>query len=194
MSQNLRLNSHCVCAYAKLLLRIMRFSGISTTTRNKKCKCQDISIVLKTLEIDPLGRPTVTAGCDNWFRTCCPSVRTTSVPTFQNLAKRNKFQAKNMYSLLAILWVWLSGSLMTLCFVQLNLESLIFSFRLCLLRSPVGPDSAAALRRHDGLVSHVHHLLHVLHDARARQVVHNLLLAHRRGAHCFDGGHRLVLV
>ena len=31
----------------------------------------------------------VTAGSDNCFRTCCPSV-----PTFQNLAKQYKFQAR----------------------------------------------------------------------------------------------------
>ena len=41
---------------------------------------------------DPLGRPTITAGSDHCFHTCCPSVRT-SVPNFQNLAKPNKFQA-----------------------------------------------------------------------------------------------------
>ena len=39
--------------------------------------------------VDPRGRPTVTAGSDNYFCTCCLSVRP-SVPTFQNLAKQNK--------------------------------------------------------------------------------------------------------
>ena len=43
--------------------------------------------------IDPLGRPTVTAGSNHCFRTRCPSV-----PTFQNLAKRNKFHAKTMFT------------------------------------------------------------------------------------------------
>ena len=42
--------------------------------------------------IDPRGRPTVTAGIDHYFRTCCLSVRT-SVPIFQYLAKQNKVQA-----------------------------------------------------------------------------------------------------
>ena len=35
--------------------------------------------------IDPLGRPTVTAGRDHCFCTCRPYV-----PTFQNLAKQNE--------------------------------------------------------------------------------------------------------
>ena len=39
---------------------------------------------------DPLGRPTVTAGCDHCFRTCCPSV-----PHF---SKQNEFQAKTMFT------------------------------------------------------------------------------------------------
>ena len=41
--------------------------------------------------VDPLGSPKVTAGRDHCFCTCCPSV-----PTFQNLAKRNK--AKTMFA------------------------------------------------------------------------------------------------
>ena len=44
--------------------------------------------------IDPLGRPTVTVGSDHCFRTC-PSVRPS--PSFQNLAKQNRFQAKTMF-------------------------------------------------------------------------------------------------
>ena len=47
--------------------------------------------------IDPLGRPTVPAGSDHCFHTCCPSVRT-SVPTFQNLAKQKKYQVKTMFT------------------------------------------------------------------------------------------------
>ena len=42
---------------------------------------------------DPRGRPTITADSDQYFRTCCPSVRP-SVPTFQNLTKQNNFQAR----------------------------------------------------------------------------------------------------
>ena len=37
-----------------------------------------------SFEIDPLGQPTVTAGSDHCFCTCCPSVR----PHFSNLAKQ----------------------------------------------------------------------------------------------------------
>ena len=54
--------------------------------------------------IDPLGQSTVTAGRDNYFRTCCPSV-------FWNLAKQKN---RKQWSLLVRLWVWPSGSLMTL--------------------------------------------------------------------------------
>ena len=43
--------------------------------------------------IDPLGQPRVTAGRDHCLNTCRPSV-----PTFQNLAKQNKFQAKTMFT------------------------------------------------------------------------------------------------
>ena len=49
--------------------------------------------------IDPRGRPTVTAGSDHCFRTCRPCVR----PHF----------SQNETNLLARLWVWPSGSLMT---------------------------------------------------------------------------------
>ena len=45
------------------------------------------------MKIDPLGQPTVTAGSDLYFRTCCPSVRP-SVPTCENLAKQYNFQAR----------------------------------------------------------------------------------------------------
>ena len=51
--------------------------------------------------VDPLGRPTVTAGCDHSFRTCCPFV-----PTFQNLAKQNTFPAKTVFTT----GVWDCGS------------------------------------------------------------------------------------
>ena len=47
------------------------------------------------------------ADSDNCVRKCCPSIR-----TFQNLGNQNKFQRKQC-SLLARLWVWSSGSLMT---------------------------------------------------------------------------------
>ena len=40
---------------------------------------------------DPRGRPTVTAGSDHYFRTCCLSVR----PHF---SKQNQFQAKTMFT------------------------------------------------------------------------------------------------
>ena len=44
-------------------------------------------VPIKFKKIDPLGQPTVTAGRDNCFRTCRPSV-----PTFQNLSKLTKVQ------------------------------------------------------------------------------------------------------
>ena len=37
------------------------------------------------IKIDPLGRPTIPAGSDHYFCTCCQSVR----PHFSNLAKQN---------------------------------------------------------------------------------------------------------
>ena len=37
----------------------------------------------QTTLVDPRGRPTVPAGSDHCFCTCCPYIRT-SVPTFQN--------------------------------------------------------------------------------------------------------------
>ena len=42
--------------------------------------------------VDPRGRPAVTAGSDNYFRMCCLYVA--SVPTFQNLVKQKKVQAR----------------------------------------------------------------------------------------------------
>ena len=50
-------------------------------------------------QIDPLGRPTITAGSDNSSHTCCPSVRPSYVSsTVQNLSKQNKFQVKTMFT------------------------------------------------------------------------------------------------
>ena len=46
---------------------------------------------------DPLGRPTLPAGSDHYFRTCFrPSA---SVPTFQNIAKQNKCRLKIMIAI-----------------------------------------------------------------------------------------------
>ena len=59
-------------------------------------------------KIDPLGQPTIPVSSDHYFCTCRQSI-------FQNPTKiKNKFQ----YLLLARLWIWPSGSLMTpiLCF------------------------------------------------------------------------------
>ena len=69
--------------------------------------------------IDPRGRPTVTASSDHCFSTCRPFVRPSvrpSVPTFQN---NTNFKRKQC-SLLARLWVWPSGSLMTHVLFYLN--------------------------------------------------------------------------
>ena len=60
-----------------------------------------IAFLSAALFFDPLGQTTVTAGSDHCFRTCCPSVCPyirPSVPTFQNLAKQNQFQAKTMFT------------------------------------------------------------------------------------------------
>ena len=61
--------------------------------------CMSILVFLEMIHwlyqdiIDPLGRPTITAGSDNYFPTCCPSVHASVRPgtTYQNLAKQNKF-------------------------------------------------------------------------------------------------------
>ena len=50
-----------------------------------------LCICSKSCLMYPLGRPTVTAGRDNCFCTCRPSV-----PTFHNLAKQN--EAKTMFA------------------------------------------------------------------------------------------------
>ena len=48
-------------------------------------------VMLRTWSFfDPRGRPIVTASSDHYFRTCCLYVR----PTFQNLTKQNKVQAR----------------------------------------------------------------------------------------------------
>ena len=49
---------------------------------------QPVTLSSYVQDIDPRGRPTVTAGSDHYFRTCCLYIRP-SVPTFQNLAKQN---------------------------------------------------------------------------------------------------------
>ena len=46
-------------------------------------------ISVKESIIDPLGQPTVTAGSDHYFRTCCPSVRPFVRPHFSDLAKQD---------------------------------------------------------------------------------------------------------
>ena len=46
--------------------------------------------------IDPLGRPTVTAGSDHCFQICCPSVR----PNFSKSSKTKQiFQVKPMFTI-----------------------------------------------------------------------------------------------
>ena len=55
--------------------------------RLKCAKDQILDFFLQSQFFDPLGQPTVTAGRDHCFRTCCPpSVR----PHFLNLEKPNK--------------------------------------------------------------------------------------------------------
>ena len=49
---------------------------------------------LHMMSFDPLGQPTVTAGGDHCFRTCCLSVH----PYFSKSSKTNKFQTKTMFT------------------------------------------------------------------------------------------------
>ena len=46
--------------------------------------------------IDPLGRPTITAGSDHYFRLCCLYIR---FSTIQNLEKLNKIQERIMITI-----------------------------------------------------------------------------------------------
>ena len=49
-------------------------------------------IVIMILIVDPLGRPTVTAGSDHCFHTCCPYVRphfSISIKTKQIISENN---------------------------------------------------------------------------------------------------------
>ena len=62
--------------------------------------------------IDPLGRATATAGNDRYFHTC-PSVKS---------HKTKQVSSENSKSLLARLWVWPRGSLMTPFYYSLRLQ------------------------------------------------------------------------
>ena len=44
---------------------------------------------------DPLGRPTITAGSDRCFHTCCPSVRTNVRPHFSKSSKTKQISGEN---------------------------------------------------------------------------------------------------
>ena len=46
-------------------------------------------------KIDPLGRPTVTAGGDRCFSTCCPSVRLYVRPHFLKSSKTKQISSEN---------------------------------------------------------------------------------------------------
>ena len=52
---------------------------------------------MEVVHIDLHGRPTVTAGSDHYFRTCCLYVRPSVRPHFQNLAKQNEVQDSDRY-------------------------------------------------------------------------------------------------
>ena len=73
--------------------------------------CSFTAPLLLSKFADPRGRPTVTAGSDNCFCTCRPFLRPSvrSSPLFQS---KTNFKRKQC-SLVARLWVWPSGSLMT---------------------------------------------------------------------------------
>ena len=92
------------CAFkARVYLNFPRIAMPASKVAFQKTKIED-----KINLIDPRGRPTATAGSDLCFCICLPFVRP-SVPTFQN---KTNFKRK-LCSLLARLWVWASGSLMT---------------------------------------------------------------------------------
>ena len=67
---------------------------------NSKSKIQGCHILIHSANpesrpvIDPLGQPTATAGRDNCFHTCCPSVRPSSL--FQS--SKTKQQQKKMFA------------------------------------------------------------------------------------------------
>ena len=46
---------------------------------------------------DPLGQPTVTAGRDNCFRTCCLFIRPSVRPNFSNLAQNKATDNNGRY-------------------------------------------------------------------------------------------------
>ena len=71
---------------------------------------------------DPRGRPTVPAGSDHCFCTCRLFLRPSVRPS--HFSKQNKFQAKTC-SLLARLWIWPSGSLMTPVLLLLHLKAIL---------------------------------------------------------------------
>ena len=75
--------------------------------------------------IYPLDQPKVTAGRDNCILTCCPSVRP-SVRTSALFSNLEKQKTTKQCSLLAWLWIWPSGSLMTPVLFYLILHILLF--------------------------------------------------------------------
>ena len=92
---------------------------------------------LPTKQIDPLSRSTLMAGSDHCFRTCCPSIR--PFPLFKIQQNKPDFKRKQC-SLLARLWVWPSGSLMTPTLCHFTLENIYTSpkiacaeFEFCLV-------------------------------------------------------------
>ena len=57
--------------------------------------------ILNVNRIDPLGRPTITANSDHYFRTRCLSFRPS---VFQNHAKQNNFQMRTVIATGGIVW------------------------------------------------------------------------------------------
>ena len=93
--------------YEKYDLHYRLLLIIATAVNHQHQQINGQGYVQKTGTLfDPRGRPTVTAGSDHcsWTSSVRPSV-----PTFQN---KTNFKRKQCL-LLAILWVWPSGSLMT---------------------------------------------------------------------------------
>ena len=63
--------------------------------------------------IDPLGRPTITAGSDQCFRTCCPSVR----PHFSKSSKAKQISCENIGDIVALAeWIIIDTCLVAFIF------------------------------------------------------------------------------
>ena len=118
------LSIHTFCSSMNYGYRKLHLYSVPTVALRSSCAIELAKILHPKTKVginllaDPLGQPTDTASSDHYFRTCCPSVR----PHFSDLAKQNN---RKQWSLLARVWVWSSGSLMTPVLVILILIVLV---------------------------------------------------------------------